>query len=620
MINSPQLANHQNTQSLAKETGQLPAHIFSLYEAIAAMASNRKSSFGFYNEKSKEVLRFTFAELHDKISRVSAALQAQGVRSKDSVALILAEPDDFIAVFLGIVYAGAIPVPMYPPAAAGKIDTFVESAAKILQASKTKLVVTCEQLKHVVWSAGKSVRSIRKVVTAEELSLVSKERTPVASPSLEDICFLQYTSGSTSDPKGVCVTNASLFHNSYAFIQAIECKSERDQGVSWLPLYHDMGLIGFVLGPILLKIDVTFIPTMSFLKNPEAWLNVIGTVGGTITFAPNFAYGLLTKKLAGTRTDQLKLSSLRVAGCGAEPIQPHTIENFISHFAPGGFKVGVVAPSYGMAEATLAISIHRPGNALQVQTIDKDEYETNRKAKEVPQETFTSFPEKCLQIVGCGQTFPGHKVGIINAEGNILQEGEVGEIVFKGPSLANGYFLNEMATQDAWQDGWMRTGDIGYLYDGEVFISGRKKDLIILNGRNIYPQSIEWEIEKVPTVRKGNIVSFSAKRGDSEGLIVVCESANDRPEELALQIKEHISLSMGLAIDEVVVLAPGQLPKTTSGKVQRRKTAQIYEDGKLEELSERHGADITTTVKVAKHVVLGSFARMRSLFSFAQEE
>jgi fatty-acyl-CoA synthase len=594
-----------------------------LRDAIEKMTMNNKTTFSFLSDTTSEVKRLRFAELAQEAKRLSAQLTKEGVRQNDAVALVLSDPLEFIVSFLGISYLGAVAVPIYPPAVAGKIDSYIESTSKILLSCKARCVMTCPKLKTVLWSAVKSVRSVRKVLVAEEMISSSNKQSAISvasvatippSVSLDDVCFIQYTSGSTGDPKGVCVTHRSLFENSSAFLEAIDCQPGRDKGVSWLPLYHDMGLIGFVLGPILREIDVHFIPTLCFLKDPSIWLRSVSEEKGTITFAPNFAYGLVSKKTSAAEIEKLDLSTLRVAGCGAEPVQIATMRSFEKAFAPAGLATGVLCPSYGMAEATLAISIHSPGSFLRVDRVDRRIFEEEKRA--VPA---SSDNPDVLEFVTCGNPLAFHEVGIRDPEGGLCSERNVGEIVFRGGSVANGYFQNPEATQKSFGDGWLKTGDLGYLVGNELVITGRNKDLIILNGRNIYPQTIEWEIEKVPGVRKGNSVVFSKRAGDSETLVCVCESEESDVTRLISEIRERVSHQLGHALEDIVVLKPGQLPKTSSGKVQRSKTSDLYGAGLIQTLGSRHRSDVSTAVQVGKHLLRGSLTKIGRSFTSENE-
>jgi fatty-acyl-CoA synthase len=430
----------------------------------------------------------------------------------------------------------------------------------------------------------------------------------------DDTCFLQFTSGSTAAPKGVMVTHRNLVANAHAIVRdGLRFEPGRDRGVTWLPLYHDMGLIGFVLAPLLHRIPVVFIQTLSFVKRPSLWMETISKHRGTLTFGPNFAFAVAAKHAARQAPGSWDLSCLRVVGCGAEPIQAGTLRRFVEAHAAFGLDPRAVMPSYGMAEGTLALSFDRLDAPFRTVVIDRAAYE--RDAQAVPV-AGAEIGRDRTELVACGRTFPGHRLAIMGQDGSILPERAVGEIVFRGPSVTAGYFGNQEATRAGFRDGWLHTGDLGFLLDGELYVSGRQKDLIILNGRNYYPQAIEWEVERVAGIRKGNVVAFAVAGQDSERLIVAAETALAGVEDLALllhAVKAQVAAELGLAVGEVVLLSPGALPKTSSGKVQRRLTGAEYERGTLGRRGSRLSQERAPWLGVVRHLAAGALARLRHL-------
>ncbi|MEO1335716.1 MAG: fatty acyl-AMP ligase, partial [Myxococcota bacterium] len=427
--------------------------------------------------------------------------------------------------------------------------------------------------------------------------------------SPDDPCFLQFTSGSTSDPKGVVVTHANLVANAKAImIDGLNSDPAVDRGVSWLPLYHDMGLIGFVVAPLLNQVPVVFIPTLSFVKRPTVWLDTVNKYRGTITFAPNFALGLATKRMNQARLEKMDLSCLRVLGCGAEPINPATMRSFVETFEKAGLNPNSIMPAYGMAEATLAVSFDSLQRPMTTLRIDRERYEADHVA--VPASNGSAEGE-ALELVSCGQTFPQHEIAIFGAEGQRLAEGQVGEIVLRGPSTTGGYFENREATERLLQDGWLHTGDLGFIIEGQLYVSGRQKDLIILNGRNYYPQAIEWEVEQIPGIRKGNVAAFSVPGATTEELVVAAETKSKDHEAVRQAIIAHLKTSVGVRCRDVKLVGPGQLPKTSSGKIQRRRTKYLYEKKSLGAEGNRTLGSTATKVTLAKHVTYGALIRLR---------
>ncbi|MGH7439176.1 MAG: AMP-binding protein, partial [Polyangiaceae bacterium] len=363
-----------------------------------------------------------------------------------------------------------------------------------------------------------------------------------------------------------------------------------DKGVSWLPLFHDMGLIGFVVGPLFANIPCVFLPTASFVRAPRLWLDKIHQHRGTITYAPNFAYALVAKRLKDRDVEGLDLSCLRVAGCGAEPIQPRAMRDFAARLAPAKFDPCAFLPSYGMAEATLAVTFVPKGEGLRTDDVDARELASGRA-------TPSSDEAPPRSIVDCGRAFPGHEVAIVDEGGSKLGDRQVGQIVVSGPSVALGYheqpeltaatFKPIAGTDDA---RWLHTGDLGYLVEGRLFVCGRVKDVIIVRGRNYYPSDIEWAVGDLAHVRRGNVVAFGVQATEEgvandgsgeERLVVCCEGASADADAIREAATARVAEQFGLTVREVVVVPLASLPRTSSGKPQRNATRRMYIEGTL---------------------------------------
>ena len=581
---------------------------------LQGAASVEDRGFTFLTDDLRE-RTWSFAQLQEETLRRGRYLRSLGLERGDRVAMVVPDGQEFVLSFLGAVQAGIVPVPMYPPLALGKLDTYVETARKIIDTSGAKALLTSKQTAPILWSLVGKVPSLEAVHTVEKMAEHDPRSVKSSLDDLtirsEDTCFLQFTSGSTSDPKGVVVTHANLVANARAImLDGLDAFGERgDKGVSWLPLYHDMGLIGFVIAPLLTTVPIVFIPTLTFVKRPHVWMSTISKHRATITFAPNFAFGLAAKRATPKRLEGLDVSSLRIVGCGAEPINAATMRNFTETFAPAGFRPEALMPAYGMAEATLAIAFDDLTRPITTLRIDRDAYEAERQA--IP--TDTDDPARRIELVSCGRTFADHELGIMDANGELLPEGQVGEIVFSGPSVAAGYFRNEAATAASIVGKWLHTGDLGFIHDGEIYVSGRMKDLIILNGRNYYPQSIEWEVEHVEGVRRGNVVAFSTKGDDSEQLIVVAETKlreGDEKSALDETVRQKLQAALGVRARTVELLPPGALPKTSSGKLQRAKTKRMFEDGTLGREGVRTLGSNAARLALAKHLATSAVARL----------
>jgi fatty-acyl-CoA synthase len=551
------------SRTSARSTGRTIA------SALRALASDTESGFTF--EKPDGSSRFlSFAQLSDEASRRGRNLLARGLEVGDAVGLILPEPDEFIFSLLGSFAAGLVAVPMYPPLVASRLEAYLDGAARILRTARARAIVTTPSLEAALEPLANQTFDARTIVTVP--SLASASSGPLPDPDRirpHDVALLQFTSGSTMDPRGTCVTHGNIAANCHAIaVESLKLR-EGDKGVSWLPLFHDMGLVGFVLTPLLYRVPVVFIPTMSFAKQPSIWMEAVHRHRGTITFAPNFALALLTRHRA---PEHLDLSCLRVLGCGAEPINPETVRRFLSHFAPAGLRPSAILPSYGMAEATLAVSFCDLERSLRSDVVDADL--CARTGRAVPADALANAATR--EFVSCGRAIAGHTIKIVDDSGQPLADRVLGEIVFSGPSVASGYRNSADAMCATFTAEGLRTGDIGYLVDGELFVTGRRKDLLVINGRKYDPQLVERTVEEVPGVRSGRVVAFTRPGSGTEELMVAAESVRREDPALAESIRRHVYQRIQLSVTTVVVMPGGSLPRTASGKLQRSKVREQY--------------------------------------------
>ena len=530
----------------------------------------------------------SYPDLWVEAKRRAYALRELGAKKGDRVALILTEPDEFVLTFIAALTAGLVAVPIYPPQTLAKLEAYGDTVRHVLAASGAKLLVTNDALRPMIEEhlAAGGVQVALEQGLRDPAGFDGEAPPPV---SLDDLAFLQFTSGSTSRPKGVMVTHKNLSVNSQAIMFDGLRSTPDDRGVSWLPLYHDMGLIGFVIAPLYALVQVMFLPTMAFIRRPSLWLDAIHRFRGTITFAPNFAYALATRAVTEAQSSSWDLSSMRALGCGAEPIQADVLRAFLDRFAPQGLRPESILPSYGMAEATLAITFHDVTAKLVTQRVDLDGM---RAGKALP------VAAGGMEFVSCGRPFPGHEIAIVGADGRHLTEGEVGEIWLAGPSVTAGYFGDPEATAetfiDAFDKRWLRTGDLGYRSDNNLYICGRSKDLIILNGKNYYPQDIERVASKVDGIRDGQCVAFS-RLDDSgaEQAIVVAESRKRASASATIiaAIIQMVRAELGVTLAEVHLIKRGTLPKTSSGKVRRREAKRRLEMAELELVTEQDDSE-----------------------------
>ncbi|MFO0694751.1 MAG: AMP-binding protein [Polyangiales bacterium] len=548
-----------------------------LVSALAALPRGEDRGFRFIGRDRQERY-YPYEALEAEAYRRARHLVAMGLGKGDRLALVIPEPHEFVLTFFAASVAGIVPVPIFPRASFKNVEGYVETLAHILETARSRVVLCMDGNREVVELVRERVAGLERIVTVEHA--FESEAPDFARPTLtpDDLCFLQFTSGSTSKPKGVMVTHRNLVANARAFLGPAGLdRNDQDVGVSWLPLFHDMGLIGFILGTVVCDIPVVILPTESFARSPGLWLETITKYRGTITYAPNFAYQLVTKRVKDKDLASLDLSSLRVAGCGAEPIRAQTLHDFAVKFAPAGFQATALLPSYGMAESTLAITFHPRGTPMLVDRVDAD---AMREGRATPAGAGT---KTVLEIVGCGRPFPGHELAVVDEDGKPLGERRVGQVVTKGPSVTAGYFENEEATRECFKEGWLYTGDLGYLAEGELFICGRVKDLIIIRGANHYPQDIEWVVGDIEGVRRGNVVAFSVMKDGTEELVIAAECGSQDAPALREAIPAKVVEEFALTPSHVALVPVGALPKTSSGKAQRRRSKAMFESGELAE-------------------------------------
>jgi len=514
----------------------------------------------------------TWKQVALEAERRCTRLLQTGLTTGDRIAMFAHEEESFVLNFFGAILGGLVPVPMSPPTPFGRRDLQLERVASILNRSHATCIVGPADLISSLDALAKLCPKLRSRITYEELSRYSTDddsSTYVVEPQLQDLCLLQFTSGSTSQPKGVEVTHGNVMANAEALHDLLGTDVEQRVAVTWAPLFHDMGLIGSLIPSALYHSRHVFIPTATFVRQPQIWLQTVDRYRATITTANNYALRAAVKRLA--RDAAFDLSRLDVIVVGGEPIHPQIAEDFIEALRPLGLKETALTPAYGMAEATLAISTHRADARLRTLSIARDEYECQRQVR------LAVAGEPSLVVVDCGIQLPDHDVAVADSEMNLLPEDRVGEILFRGPSVCRGYYDDPEGTKKIFFDGWLKTGDLGFIHDGHVFISGRLKDLIIVAGRNYYPQDIEWAVSHLPGVRSHHVIAFSVPGPEVERLVIVCESLvvpdSDRLDRL---IRDLIVREFGVNPHDIVVADAGSLPQTSSGKPCRAQARNEY--------------------------------------------
>ncbi|PKN03885.1 MAG: acyl-phosphate glycerol 3-phosphate acyltransferase, partial [Deltaproteobacteria bacterium HGW-Deltaproteobacteria-9] len=449
----------------------------------------------------------------------------------------------------------------------------------ILKNCGAKMMVIIPEAKRFAQVLKAQVESMHTLATIEELTSGAAKYNKF-TPAANDIAFLQYTSGSTGNPKGVMLTHANLLANVHALGEVVQVKST-DVIVSWLPLYHDMGLIGTWLSSLYYAAMLVVMSPLNFISRPQRWLWAIHRYRGTISAAPNFAYELCLKRLTDDDLQGLDLSSWRVACNGAEPVSPETVENFCRHFSKYGFKRETLMPVYGLAECSVGLALPPLDRGPLIDKINREVFVNTGHA--IPS---TEVDERVLRFVACGRPLPGHEVRIVDNAGRELPERYEGKLHFRGPSATSGYYHNIEDTRQLFDGDWLDSGDMAYIAGGDIFITGRKKDIIIRAGRNIYPQELEEAVGKIAGIRKGNVVVFAAKDtvNQTEKLVVMAETREENPGKLNALREEINTLAMdllGTAADEVVLALPGTVLKTSSGKIRRAGNRALFESGRI---------------------------------------
>jgi acyl-CoA synthetase (AMP-forming)/AMP-acid ligase II len=518
-----------------------------------------------------------YASLLREALTIGGALSDLGLRHGDRVALIAPESGAFIRAFFGVMAAGFVPVPLVPPAQAADLQTFARQSRHLLAASRASAVVTSPDVAPLLDVPGSGLAA--RVILLDELCGGPALDEPVrVDPGAT--ALLQFTSGSTAAPKGVVLSHASIHANVTAILGPAGLDaSPEDVSVSWLPLYHDMGLIGMLISSIYAPADIVVLSPVLFLKRPTAWLEAISAHRGTVSFAPTFAYDVCVRRIKPSQIDGLDLSSWRVAGCGAEPVRARTLRAFADRFRGAGFRVSSFMPSYGLAEHSLAVALSRRG--LHSDVVDGKRLV--RESRAIPAGDDVSASASAVELVACGQPLPDHEVRIVDDEERDLPERHVGRILARGPSVMNGYFEDPAGTGEVLRDGWLHTGDLGYLAEGELYVCGRTKDLIIRHGRKYHPPDLESVITDVQGVRPSGVVVFGINRvEEADEVVAVLEGrASLASQEFAERVRRRVRETAGLELDRVIVTPLGTIPRTTSGKVRRAETRARVQAGTL---------------------------------------
>lgn len=553
---------------------------FADFETLGAAldyAATGSRGLNFHDARGTLVQPYPYAQLRNDGLANARRLIAAGIAPGDRIALVAETGPHFAALFFGAIYAGAWPVPLPLPTSFGGKDSYIDQLTVQLSSSDPKMFFYPAELAEMAHAAAE-LRGVEGLsYEAFETREAGDAVLPQASP--DDIAYLQYSSGSTRFPHGVAVTHRALLNNLAAHSHGMLVEPQ-DRCISWLPWYHDMGLVGCFLSPIANQVSTDYLKTEDFARRPLAWLDMISrNEGTTISYSPTFGYDICARRMSSQTkaSDRFDLSRWRLAGNGADMIRPDVMQAFVDAFAEAGFKASAFLPSYGLAEATLAVSIMPPGEGIVVELVE----ETQLSGGDHNQDR----PRRFRAIVNCGKPVRDMSVEIRDDDGSVLPEKMIGKLWAKGPSIMQGYFRDQEATDACMVDGWLDTGDMAYISNGYIFIVGRAKDMIIINGKNHWPQDIEWAVEQLPGFKAGDIAAFAiTTQGGEETPAVLVQCRTSDPAERARlrdQIREKVRAITGMHC-VVELVPPRTLPKTSSGKLSRAKARNLYLSGEIQ--------------------------------------
>jgi fatty-acyl-CoA synthase len=523
-----------------------------------------ETGINFHDLRGQLSLALPYAQLRTEARELAGRLLAAGLNPGDRIGLIADTTPDFVRAFFACQYAGLIPAPMPLPAPLGGREAYVAQITRMLTSAQAGAIYGPGAFEDWLSEAAAAADT---PLTLKLEALPSGEGQVLPAIVTDQTCYLQFSSGSTRHPTGVRVTHRALMANAVAITRDGLKVTPQDRAVSWLPLYHDMGLVGFLIGPLAAQMSVDLLPTAAFVRRPLAWLDMIARNGGTVSYSPTFGYDLCARR--GDGGADLDLSRWRIAGVGGDMVRPGPLNAFSEAFADSGFKPSAFVASYGMAEATLALTMAPLDRGLGVETIDIDRLARDRVA------ATGADPERQRSFVRCGAILPGHELQVRDEAGALLPERCEGRLFVRGPSLMQEYFRQPQATAEAISaDGWLDTGDLGFLADGEIVPTGRAKDLILLNGRNVWPQDLEWTAEAgVEGLRSGDVAAFAVTEGDEEQVMMLVQCRSGDAEKRERIVQDVIALMRARhGVDARVQLVGARaLPQTSSGKLSRAK-------------------------------------------------
>ncbi len=548
-----------------------PFHLdgFATLTEALDFAAKGPTGVNIYGLRGELIAPICYAELRERARALATRFLAAGLKPLDRVGLVAETDADFVVAFFACQYARLTPAPLPLPAPLGGREAYVEQITRMLTSAKAAGVFGSEALLPWLKEAAEAAGARIAMQTSD---LPESRDVELPTPAPDDPCYVQFSSGSTRNPTGVLCTHRALMANALAITKHGLKVVPEDRALSWLPLYHDMGLVGFILSPLAAQMTVDLLPTGAFVRRPLLWLDLISKNKATISYSPTFGYELCARRGDGSR-EGLDLTAWRIAGCGGDMVRPGPLLGFAERFASAGFTDKAFVASYGMAEATLALTMAPLEQGLRFDTVDVDRMERDGLVQ-------PGTGARTRAFVRCGQVLPAHELEVRGANGAPVAEGRVGQIFVRGPSLMRGYFGEPDATARVLgADGWLDTGDLGYLVDGEIVPTGRAKDLILLNGRNVWPQDLEWSAEsEVERLRSGDVVAFSVDHDAGEQLVVLVQARGSDPEvrnALISDVAAVLRARHGVEA-RVELVGAHALPQTSSGKLSRSKAKLLF--------------------------------------------
>ncbi len=605
-------------EKLAAATDTPPDGITTLVDALKWHAARHpdRPHIRLYDDATEgEVI--TYLDLWDTAGRIGAALQHFGLAPGETVLIMLPTGKEYFYSFFGVLLAGGVPVPVYPPGRIKQIAEHLERHTAIAANCLARVMITMPEAKQFAHLMHQKVPPLKRVATFGDLIDESKEHTlRIPARDGAETAFLQYTSGSTGLPKGVVLSHANLLANIRAMGQAIRITAD-DVFVSWLPLYHDMGLIGAWLGSLYYASPLVIMSPLTFIARPLRWLQAIHRYRGTLSAAPNFAYELCLRRIDAGDIEKLDLGSWRCAFNGAEAVSPAIVEGFTERFRKYGFAPQAMMPVYGLAESSVGLAFPPLGRGVRIDRVSRRRLMDSGRA-----ESAAEGETDALRFVSSGYPLPGHQIRIVDSADRELPERSEGRLQFQGPSSTEGYFRNPEKTAELFHGQWLDSGDRAYIAEGEIHITGRNKDIIIRGGRNIYPEEIEEAVGGIEGLRKGNIAVFGSTTPESatERLIILAETRKrdpDSQQSLRIAVNTLVTDLCGSPPDEVVLAPPNTVPKTSSGKIRRAASRRVYEQGEIGKARQAVWVQIARFSLSAVRPKMGDFIRSLRAGGFA---